>query len=295
MWYGLSLALSLGIVTAACTGNGAANEPPSPAVEAAVPAAQDTIPYRLDQPDAAFALPGPLQEISGLTVLADGHLGAVQDEDGLLFVLDRETAVVIAEHRFHGNGDYEGVEAVGDAVWVLESDGTLSEVTGATGANPQRVRHETALRGRCDAEGLGYDAAHDRLLVACKENPGPELSGVRAIYAFGLQEKRLSEGPVFLLDRRALDGDGAEFRPSALAVHPRTGQVYVLSSVRKALAVLDPAGRLVAALALPAQLYPQPEALTFLPDGTLFIANEGGAGAATLLRFSETRFSEADP
>jgi uncharacterized protein YjiK len=33
---------------------------------------------------------------------------------------------------------------------------------------------------------------------------------------------------------------------------------------------------------LRAAVHPQPEGLTFLPDGTLLVASEGGNGAATL-------------
>ena len=283
-----TLCLALGALMACTADDAPAVGPPSPEETYAATAA--AIPYRLDRPDAAFALPTALVEISGLTTLGPDRLVAVQDEDGLLFVLDRETGAVLAEVPFAGSGDYEGVERVGEAVWVLESDGTLYEVTGLGDGAPRTARYETSLPPRCDAEGLGYEpatATGGRLLIACKEDPGPELSGARAIYAFDLREKRLSDRPVFLLDRGRLDDGGRSFMPSALAVHPRTGAVFVLSAVRRALAVLSPEGELTAALALPAHLYGQPEALTFLPDGTLFLANEGGGGAATLLRFSE--------
>lgn len=283
-----ALALVLGTATLACVGDGAPGATPAPAP------VTEALPYRLDAPDAAFALPDRLREISGLTVLEGGHLGAVQDEDGVLFVLDAATGAVTAEHRFHDAGDYEGVERVGDRVWVLQSDGTLFEIRNATADAPERTRHETPLHRRCDAEGLAYDAPNARLLIACKEDPGPELTDVRAIYAFDLRAKRLSERPVFVLDRRALDrpprrggAAGAAFKPSALAVHPTSGRIYVLSSARKALAVLSPEGTLLEAVALPERLYPQPESLTFLPDGTLFIASEGESGDATLLRFAE--------
>ena len=280
-----ALVLALCLSAVACAGDGAppGDAPLPPEAHAATAAA---IPYALDRPDAAFALPPELQEISGLTALGDAHLGAVQDEDGVLYVLDRETAQVVARHPFHDDGDYEGIEAVGEAVWVLRSDGTLYEVTERPDGTRARTRYGTPLGRACDAEGLGYDAAGGRLLIACKEEPGPELGRVRAIYGFALGQKRLSSPPAALLDRRRLDGAGS-FKPSAVAVHPRSGRIYVISSVRKALAVLEPDGRLVAALALPDRLYPQPEGLAFFPDGTLFIASEGGAGAATLLRFSE--------
>ncbi|MDX1418979.1 MAG: SdiA-regulated domain-containing protein [Rubricoccaceae bacterium] len=278
------LALCLGVL-AACAGD--ETPPDAPPPDEAFDAVAAAIPYRLDQPDAAFALPDVLQEVSGLTPFGDDRLLAVQDEDGLLYVLDRETGAILAEVPFADSGDYEGVEAVGDAVWVLESDGTLYEVAGLAEGRPVAVVHETPVPGGCDAEGLGHDPSAGRLLVACKDEPGPELPDARAIYAFSLQTRQLSERPAFLLDRTRLDADSRSFKPSALAVHPRTGDVYVLSAVRRALAVLHPDGTLAAALALPAQLYVQPEALAFFPDGTLVIASEGGGAAATLLRFSE--------
>ncbi|MEL6614475.1 MAG: SdiA-regulated domain-containing protein, partial [Bacteroidota bacterium] len=73
-----------------------------------------------------------------------------------------------------------------------------------------------------------------------------------------------------------------------LAVHPASGEIYVLSGVRKALVVLSPEGERVTAVSLPPGLYPQPEGIAFAADGTLYIANEGGDGAATLLRLSPT-------
>ena len=81
---------------------------------------------------------------------------------------------------------------------------------------------------------------------------------MRAVYAFSLATQTLSAAPVFTLDRTRLDDD-APFKPSALAVHPATGEIYVLSSVRKALAVLGADGTLRAAVQLPADLYAQPE------------------------------------
>ncbi|HLT48393.1 MAG TPA: SdiA-regulated domain-containing protein [Rubricoccaceae bacterium] len=271
---------------AACAGDRAADSPPP--AQARADSAAAAVPYRLGRPDVAFALPPALAGVSGLTPLGPDRLGAVQDGDGVLFVLDPRTGTIVSRHPFGNSGDYVGVEAVGDTVWVLQDNGTLHEIAGATGAGPARRQHATPLRSRCDPEGLGYEPASHRLLIACKAEAGPELAGVRVIYAFDLRKKRLSGRPAILFDRRPLDAHGTSFKPSALAVHPRTEQIYVLSAGRRALAVLDPDGRLAAAVALPSGRYPRPEGMAFLPDGTLFIANEGDGGVATLLRFAET-------
>ena len=277
------LALILALLIPACARTDTA---PSAAPDPTV-ADSSAIPYDFDAPDAAFYLPRALREISGLTVLPDGALGAIEDEHGELYVLDPDSATVIEQHRFHGRGDYEGLAAVGEAVWVLQSDGDLFEVTDARSDAPHAERHRTGLHRSCDAEGLEYDPAEERLLIVCKEDAGPELPGIRAIYAFHLSSLDRSPNPVFRLDRAVLDAPSRPFKPSALARHPRTGQFYVLSAVRHALAVLNPDGSLAAALALPAARYPQPEGLAFSPDGTLFLSSEGRTGPATLFRFRE--------
>ena len=51
-----------------------------------------------------------------------------------------------------------------------------------------------------DTEGLAYDAANHRLLIACKEFPGKDLKGYKAIYAFDLKQKRLLPEPTFKID-----------------------------------------------------------------------------------------------
>lgn len=255
------------------------------------------VPYRLDAPDAVVALPAELQEVSGLTVLPSGRLGAVQDETGTVFELDPATGAVVDALAFAGAGDFEGLALVpGRSLWALRSDGDLYEITRDADGAPTSRKIETALRSRNDTEGLAFDPASGRLLVACKEWPGedPETGdnydGVRTVYAFDLEAERVSARPVVALDRSVLDRPAAEgggaFKPSALAVHPLTGELYVLSSVRRALAVVGPGGALRALVDLPGGAAPQPEGLAFTADGTLYVASEGPAGPGTLLRFS---------
>ncbi|NBC19146.1 MAG: hypothetical protein GVY18_17725 [Bacteroidetes bacterium] len=262
-----------------------------------------TGPYAFDQPEAAFVLDAELDEISGLTLLADGRLAAVQDEDGTIYVLDPSTGAIDAEIDFGGDGDYEGIERVDDELWVLRSDGTLFEVNDWDG-DPDVEKHRTALGAAHDTEGLAYDPERNRLLIACKEYPGDGLKGQRAIYAFDVAEEALLPEPIALIDRKAVGKDLQEhpanravrqllspvaeaggFKPSALARHPGTQELYVLSSVWKVVVVLGADGSVQAVWPLP-ERYVQPEGLAILLDGTLFIANEGAGGAPTLFKIA---------
>ena len=289
------------VTTAACAQNSRPqNQNPDPSLP------PPTAPYAFDQPNALFTLPSSLEEISGLTVLDEQTLGAIQDEKGRLYVINLNTGTVEDDPAFDENGDYEDLARVGDRVFVLRSDGTLFEIHDWRAEKLETTRHKTPLSPKYDTEGLVYDPAHARLLIACKEYAGKGRKDQKVIFAFDLENNQLVDEPVFTIDgaafneqveqddglseriRRALEPavDLSGFKPSALALHPVTGALYVLSSVRQVIVVLSPDGAMAAVWSLPENLFRQPEGMTFLPNGDLFIASEGDGKEAVLARFN---------
>lgn len=262
--------------------------PPPPGVPTA-PAADTSAaapgPYRFDQPVASFTLPDDLREISALTVLDADHLGAVQDEDGDLYIIEMETGRVTTVVPFGPPGDYEGIELAGDRLFVLRADGAIIELEGWTGGETQSRTVETGLGAdACDAEGLGYDAAAGHLLIACKEEGDGDLDDRNMVYAYDIAAGALVETPVLAIDPDRVPGD-RKLRPSALAVHPTTGDIVLLSSRRESLVSLRPEGVQDVWDLRPAD-FEQPEGLAFLPNGDAFVSSEGGDGPAVLLRFA---------
>ena len=255
-------------------------------------------PYAFERPSATYELPEELEEISGLTRVSENLLAAIQDEDGIIFFIDAENGEVLQQVEFEGPGDYEGIEAVGEDVFVMNSGGTLFRVSGWEGSSLQSERIETPLDARCDAEGLGYDHSRDRLLLACKEDPGRDVEDGRAIYGYDVGASVFEPEPAYVLDFRArgsgrggsednlgelveefhnLPGNGVDataLKPSAVAAHPVTGEVYVLSSAGPEMVVLDNNGEPRDVWALPRDQLPQPEGLAFLENGDLFISTE---------------------
>jgi len=255
--------------------------------------------YDYASPKLIGELPAELDEISGLS-LAPGHrneLLAVQDEQGKIFRINAKTGGLLWAVNFWKDGDYEAVEAVGDDVWVAKSTGTLYHITNAGKPNQNVDKYNTMLTGDNDVEGLAYDPSRNRLLLACKEDAkddGNDKNG-RYIYAFDLKTKTLSAKPVFAIEREAVKNflarcekttgheklcdffitrDEYDLAPSAIAVHPKTGQLFITSSVGKVLMVLNPDGRIDHLQRLNKKLFAQPEGMAFDPDGTLYISTE---------------------
>lgn len=257
--------------------------------------------YYFTQPAVTYAVPPELQELSGQTLVGDEQLACIEDETGDLLFYNLRTQRLDSTVQFGPKGDYEDVARVPGGYLILRSDGTLFKRSGRV-----TTTYATGLSTANEPEGLAYDAASQTLFVACKGEPGAGLPGTqRAVYRLNPITYRIEPKPAYVLDIAAIltrspdaarRGKGAkktgrlsQFAPSAVAVHPRTHHVFVLSARGNDLVELDAQGRLVAAQTLDPAMFPQPEGLAFAPNGDLYVSSEAGSkkGQGRLYRFSE--------
>lgn len=270
------------------------------------------LPYQLDQPVKTFKLPAALTEISGLGCDETGKtLYAVQDEKGRIYPINADDGTVSKPIKFWKSGDYEGVEYVGNTVYVIKSTGTLYEVKNLGKEDQDVVKYNTFLTRENDVEGLGYDKEKNCLLIACKGLPtGDDSYDIakmkKEIYRFDLVTKTIDKEPAYTISQQMLYdflvkydlGPNTDkmlnyfqpdhsllFSPSALGVHPITKDIYILSSVKKILIVLGQSGEVKHISLLDKRLHRQPEGLAFNEQGILFISNEGKGGIGKIYRF----------
>jgi len=268
--------------------------------------------YDLSSPAATWLLSDELKEISGLSLSADGNsLLAVQDETGIIYWIDRQTGTVTRKSEFWKEGDYEGIEITPEALYVVKGSGTIYQIRNAGESNQTVEKFNTFLNNiTADVEGLAHDALNKRLLLACKAPAGTEAADAleRNVYAFYPESKTLSETPVFRIRQSDVQAwltaaaanpatakiaeyfskekkESFPFTPSAIAVHPLTGHIYLCSSGGRLLFVLDAQGALLHIAKLGKGLLPQPEGLCFDKNGDLYLSSEGKDEPATLVKF----------
>ncbi|TNE61534.1 MAG: hypothetical protein EP344_06030 [Bacteroidetes bacterium] len=260
----------------------------------------DSIPYRLGAPSRIINLESEdLREISGLS-LSDtpGLFCAISDEKGeVLFVDSQGGGAIKRRVMFKEKGDFEGIEKVGKFLYAVKSNGDIYKVTRWQKNKPKIREYETRLSKTDDVEGLGYDKKRHALLVACKGDP--EKPDIRPVYSFDLRTKQLSPKPVFTIDPKEVnalipyDDDDKKhyFSSSGIAVHPLTGDVYVISTALKRMVVLDyRSGKIRYAARLNKKLLPQPEGIVFDELGNLYISSEAKKkGEAMLVCFDLVR------
>jgi hypothetical protein len=85
------------------------------------------------------------------------------------------------------------------------------------------------------------------------------------------------------------------FMPSAIAVHPVSGEVFIVSAVDHVLISCDPIGNITGYAVLDADTFRQPEGIAFLPNGDMLISNEAAGKVATIVLLRRKHGSEALP
>jgi len=265
-------------------------------------------PYDLQKADFKGNLPKELIEISALTYNTnDNTLFAINDEVGRLYTLDATDCSLVEKKKFGKDADYEGVEIVGNIVYVLKANGNLTPIDITKPKVKKTIK--TPLSTANDVEGLCYDPATNELVLACKGTPAlkkkHKLKNTKAFYAFDLDRKELNDYPKYTISdkqletffenyltedlskkkRKKLSRRLLSFSPSAIAKHPKDDNFYILSSIGKLLLVCNAHGRIVDVQFLSDKVFTQPEGICFAPDGTMFISNEGRSVKATVLRF----------
>jgi len=233
--------------------------------------------YDLHAPNDAFVLPKKLNEISGLSMINDSTLVAVQDERSILFYINAPTGEIIERKDFGKNSDYEGVTHIRKTYYILESNGTIVKYHKKKNGKKYDFKNSKNF----DFEGICADVKNDRLLVACKEPGKKKHKEDIIIYAFSLSKKEYQKEPLYKIDKSKIH---PKFKPSGIAVHPN-GNLYILSSVSRSLLILSEDSKTFKTISLPKEYFHQPEGITFSKQGDLYISNEKRNKKPTLLRF----------
>ena len=149
-------------------------------------------------PAAKWELSKELREISGIALLPGNIMAGVQDEEGAVYLYDLNKKAIIDKIDFGKPGDYEGIVVVGQDAFILRSDGAILEAPKFRSGKSKTMEHLSVLAPTQNTEGMAYDKANNRLLIACKgydENLGDN----KGIYAFTLADKTMHAEPVITI------------------------------------------------------------------------------------------------
>lgn len=239
-----------------------------------------------------WEMPENLDEISGISYISEDKVACVQDEEGIIFIYNLKTNAVDKKINFAKAGDYEGIAIVDSTAFVLESNGEIHLVERFMDSTFTTRGIKTPFSGKNNMESLTYDKANNRLLLAPK-NKDLNSKSYKGIYAFNLDNHEIEKKPILKISmtdsiftsgkHNRKKGKIKDFYPSDIAINPLDGNIYVLEGKNPRLLIMDVNGKLLRLHKLNPKSFRQPEGITFSPDGTLYISNEGKKGQANIL------------
>ncbi len=269
-----------------------------------------SFPYNFRDPDKILILHPELDEISGLSMAANNtDLLAINDEKGIIYLIDTKDGSIKDKHKFASSGDYEGIEIKGDQVYILKSNGHIYQYNWTTKKFVERIKNRLSFSN--DLEGLAFDKNSNHLLLACKGRASlskhEKNKSKKAIYKYDLNHGNLDTIPFFTVSdnnlilfvnnmtskknisksaKKKLLSRVKEFSPSGIAIHPLSGNYYILSSVGKVIIVVNQDFVINHVEYLNNNIHYQPEGICFASDGTLYISNEAKGLKAKIFSYS---------
>lgn len=263
--------------------------------------------YNLSQPDKVLELPDSLREISGIAFINDSTVACVQDENGILFIYDIKNNFIKERYPFHADGDYEGIAIAYNYIYILRSDGKLFEISDYSSKKIKTKSYTTGVPAD-NNEGLCFDRNTKSLLIGCKNKiiDADAEKNARQIYRFDWEKKELHKNPTYALtvddamayarkknlnmgdigaNKKGKNKNTFKFNISAIALHPKTGNLYILNAADHAIFVVDETSTIKEIKLLDPVLFNKPEGITFTPNGDMYITNEGQEGKARILYF----------
>lgn len=237
------------------------------------------LPYVFHLPTNVYDMPEALREISGVTLYENQKVYAVQDELGTIFEYDLKKEEITNLYRFTDVGDFEDIAIYQQYAFVLRSDGHLFQYD----LNQKKVIKEISLAiPSLDIEGLCF--ADDYAYIACKSACANETNSKRIIYRSSVKniekiekylEINIEALTTFLTSHYPELGiNNLQFNPSAIAIHPKTKEMYILSAEDRIIVVFKDK-QLKNVIPLSTVVFYKPEGMSFYENGDLLISSEG--------------------
>jgi hypothetical protein len=139
------------------------------------------------------------------------------------------------------------------------------------------VKYDFPIHGQFNEfESLYFDPRYKKLVILCKECK-EELKTNNTSYLFDPAQP-VPYSKLYTIDsRKAIDASttkSTKFKPSAAAIHPISGDLYIISSVNKLLVIASLDGKIKETYPIDPTVFHHPEGLAFDPAGNMYISNE---------------------
>lgn len=247
--------------------------------------------FDLDHPGSVQALPSGILPFSDICILDSTMLIAIQQGQGSLVLYDFIQNQFQTLNPLVANQGIRDLATVDSTIYLIDEQMFVYRSRAPyDSTSTQQVCNETL---NWSSAAICHHALTDRLFILPQMDSTNE-SSLRSVYTYNLNQNRYSETPLFTYDldeveafanehgvrltslrMSALNDSvyGLNLDPTAIAIHPKTNDVYVLSGSDRSIVVFDQNGTIQNFAILDKSYFPNPSGMTFSKTGDLLISN----------------------
>jgi hypothetical protein len=248
--------------------------------------------FDLQHPNSVRTLPMGVQPFSDVTLLDSTHLIGLDQESGSLFVYDMDANSVSPFLPWDLGSKIRNISTV-DSTLLLVDDAKhihfLSAPYDAASLTTLNLENE-----QFEAVSVCFHQESHRLFLMTSNEERTEGYSSSSVYAYNLNQRKLNVQPLFSISGEDIEAfaiqnnliaphsdlsivddtlETMNFTPSAIAVHPKTNEIYVLSRADHSLVVFNQFGEIVNFTSLDKTTFSDPSAMTFKKSGDLVITD----------------------
>ena len=248
--------------------------------------------FDLGHPNAIHHLPMGITPFSDVAMLDSTQMLGLDQEAGNLFLFDLNENTITSQLSL-GETKFTDMAMVDSTVVLLDASNQvhflLPPYDSLSFETAEKIDEDIVVNGAC------LHNSTKRLFFLGEAIEKGEGLFTSSIYTYNLHHRKMNETTLFDVNTSDIEtfasennitlpvinvnalGDsisGLQFVPSAIAVHPKTNEIYILSSGDKSLVVYDQFGKVVNFTFLDPNVFTAPTGLTFLSNGDLLISNK---------------------
>jgi hypothetical protein len=247
--------------------------------------------YNWHAPFNSMELPLGLSSIKNICLLDSARFVAIDQQSGSVVLLDESTGKLVGQlnlspaFQFYSLAVYDSILVLQDQLDQLHFLSSPYDSTSEIGLN--ELSSDLKFKSFCS------HPITKRLFFLGNDFDKGDGRYSNYVYGFGLGNRKLREKPLFEIESEKVEQFALQmgivphedlsnssiglqtfyFKPSALAVHPKTNEIYVLSQETAQMAVFSQFGEVVNFIPLSRSLANHPTDIQFHPNGDLIVIN----------------------
>lgn len=248
--------------------------------------------FDLQHPNSVQTLPMGIQPFSDVTLFDSTHLIGLDGKNGSLFMYDMVANSV---------SPFLSWDLGAKICNISTMDSTLLLVDDAKHIHFLYSPYDEASLKTLNLDNEQFEATSvcihqesHRLFLMTSNEERTEGYSSSSVYAYNLNQQKLNAQPLFSISGEDIEAfaiqnkliaphsdlsiiddtlESMNFTPSAIAVHPKTNEIYVLSRGDHSLVVFNQFGEIVNFTSLDKTTFSNPSAMTFKKNGDLVITD----------------------